>query len=78
MKLNLKNPMIGNIVMAAVGTAALAGFKKQFGIGDLVMAFSIILFILYFIDVFGKFTSFKAEKNAAKRIKKREESHQNK
>lgn len=72
MKDLFKNPTVSNVVMAAVATATLAVIKKQFGIGDIILAFLIIMFILYFIDVFSRFTSFKMEKKAAKRMNRQQ------
>ena len=72
MKFNFKSPMMANVLMAAVGTAVLAGIRKEFGVGDLVLAFAIIMAILYFIDVFSRFTSIKAGKRAAQKLNKQQ------
>lgn len=63
MKLSLsKSTKVTNFLLAAVATLAIAGFKKDFGIMNLLLCFFVAFFLLFMIDVFHKFANKKLNK----------------
>lgn len=68
MKLNvLKSTKSTNIILALLATVALAGWKKDYSIGNMVVCFVVASIILIAIDLVDGWTRRQAQRKMAKK-----------